>query len=508
MHQPKYKDPTTGQYTAPWVRLHAARDYLRMAEIIGDYPEVHATFNFVPVLLEQLADYARGDASDAQLLLSESVCWTSQQKEQLLATFFDVGGHALRCRPRYMQLYQLREEARKEAALFSDDYYRDLVALFNLAWLSSRQVCQGNNGFNWPGERGFSAEDTRRIIDAQTQIIRQVIPAYKALATGGQIEMTTSPYYHPILPLLYDLTVAREVSPGLELPAHPFAGPEDARYQLSMAVEAHRATFGQNPEGLWPSEGGVSEAMLPDVADCGFAWLASDENVLARSLGVEIHRNESGRVLNPEVLYRPYKVESNGRPLALVFRDRFLSDQVGFAYGQWNAQQAVDDLIERLHVIREDLRTEGLVTIVLDGENCWGNYENNGDDFLTQLYQALRDDPCLRTVTVSEYLREQPAEARLPRLAAGSWIPTGFETWVGQPEQNVAWDLLAQARASLLKRSRGPDGPQTEGFEKAWKHLCAAEGSDWFWWCFQANQVEGKSPYQGLFLKHIQAVYG
>jgi len=513
MHQPLYKDPLTQQYAAPWVRLHAARDYLRMAEILARYPDVHATFNFVPVLVEQLLDYASSQAVDRHLALSRLVCWDAEQKGQALAAFFDVDPeHVLGRNAHYMQLAQLRDDVEGEAMLLSNAYYRDLVASFNLAWLPARWAEQAAELRELRAKgRRFSPAEIETILDVQTETLRRVMPAYVRMRQAGQVEITTSPYYHPVLPLLYDISSARDIRSDVVLPQRAIAYPEDARAQLELAVEFHRDWSGVSPSGLWPPEGGVCAAMLADVAGCGFSWLATDENVLARSLGTDVQRDAAGHVINPELLYRPYRMEVDGRSLALLFRDRFLSDQIGFTYGHWQADRAVDDLIGRLHVIRDRLGRDAgrhLVVIALDGENCWDAYEENGDAFLERLYRALSEDPTLRAVSVGEHLQQSPADVPLQHLASGSWIPSGFETWVGEPEQNAAWDLLARTREHALRWLDQANGSDlADSAERIWRHLYASEGSDWFWWCFLPNQVNGRNPYHDLFLRHIAAVY-
>ena len=513
MHQPLYRDPLTRRYSAPWVRLHAARDYLRMAEILSRYPDVHATFNFVPVLIEQLAEYVTNQAVDRHLALSRLESWDAEQKKQALASFFDVDPeHVLARDAHYMQLARLRDDVRGEATLLSNAYYRDLVASFNLAWLSSRSAEQSPRVRELRERSGcYSPDEIQTVLDVQSEAVRRVMPAYVQMRQAGQIEITTSPYYHPVLPLLYDIETAREVRPELVLPECMIAYPEDARAQMELAVEFHRGWTGSAPAGLWPPEGGVCAAMLPDVAHCGFSWLATDENVLVRSLGVDVLRDDAGHVTNPDLLHRPYRLDAGGRSLAVVFRDRYLSDQIGFAYGHWQAEDAVADLIGRLHVIRDRLAGSGdghLVAIALDGENCWDAYEENGNAFLERLYRALSEDPALRAVTVEEHLRHSPAATPLHHLASGSWVPSGFETWVGEPAQNEAWDLLARTRAHALGwLEQAESSVAAELAERIWRHVYAAEGSDWFWWCFLPNRVCGRNPYHDLFLRHIEAVY-
>jgi alpha-amylase/alpha-mannosidase (GH57 family) len=508
MHQPLYKHGVTGAYLAPWVRLHAIRDYLHMARVLADYPAVHVTFNLVPSLLEQLDEYASGVAVDAELALSRQTSWSAEQRMRLLSTFYQVNEKTVLERyPCYRRLARLKGEAEGQTDWLSDAFYRDLVAWFNLAWIDSDQISRDAalSALVDKGH-GYSADDIRLLLGRQSDLIRQVIPAYRDLANIGQAELTTSPYFHPVMPLLYDLAFAGTASPGLRLPESRFSYPEDVRQQLRRAVDAHQSYFGRSPMGLWPPEGGVCQSMLSDVTELGFAWLATDENVLRRSLPGAGRDNRRHGVA-PEQLYRPYRVPAGDREVTVVFRDRTLSDRIGFAYTHMDSTQAVDDFVGRLHHIAETVRSpkaSHLVTVALDGENCWDYYEGNGDAFLRRLYAKLSEDPALRAVTVSEYLQLHPVKASLPELAPGGWVPNGFETWVGQPMQNAAWEVLEKARADLARREA--DSGRL-ALKTAWDHLYASEGSDWFWWYFDHNHIGGKNPYDELFRSHLRAAY-
>ena len=514
MHQPTYKDALTGEYVLPWVRLHGAKDYLHMAQVLADFPRIHATFNFVPSLVEQLLEYAGGQARDRWLELSLKETWTREEREFLLTHFFSIDREkVIRRHSRYGQLLELRNQAQGNPDAFTEADLRDLTAWFNLAWMDPNWL-EGDETLRALVEKGegFTLADIRTIADRQREIIGRILPFYRQLQSRGQIELTTSPYYHPVLPLLVDSNSAREASPDLPLPHPPFAHPEDAAEQIRRAIAFHREHFGRDPQGMWPPEGAVGQGML-HLVPRSIRWLASDEGVLARSLGIHIQRDEHGHVSNPEVLYQPYRLGASSTQQAIIFRDRVLSDRIGFVYKGWAGREAAEDLVGRLHHIRAELGRsladeEGpyLVSIILDGENCWDGYEHNGDIFLRRLYALLSDDPTLRTVTVSEYLAEHPPRQAIDRLFTGSWINHNLETWIGEAAQNRAWEVLALVRERLVAWQR--EHPrEVSALERAWRTIHIAEGSDWFWWYYRHNRSEQVPLFDALFRAHLRAVY-
>jgi alpha-amylase/alpha-mannosidase (GH57 family) len=517
MHQPYYKDGQTGEYILPWVRLHAAKDYLHMAEVLAQYPAVHVTFNLVPSLIEQLEEYASGQAVDRLQALSLKDSWTWNEKAYLLANCFSIHrDNIIRRYPRYEELLQLRHDAQRLAApdkalLFTDDYYCDLVAWFNLAWIDPNWL-ERDPLLRAMVEKGhhFSAADIQAILDKQREIANHILPLYRELAARGQLELIVSPYYHPILPLVMDNRYARRASPALPLPDAPFAHPEDASEQIRRAVEAHLHHFARKPRGVWPSEGAVCPEIVFRLAAEGFSWFASDEAVLALSVGEEVRRDGYGHVTNPRLLYQPYRTHVSERPPSAVFRDRLLSDRIGFVYKRWDGRHAAEDLVHRLHRIRENLADPHqpyLATIILDGENCWEEYEHNGDVFLHHLYRLLSDDPSLQAVTVSEYLAEHPPRAEIAKLHTGSWINHNLETWIGEPEQNRAWEYLARTRDRLISWQREYPLAESDVLEQAWEGIYIAEGSDWFWWYYSHNSSDQEQLFDQAFRGHLASVY-
>jgi alpha-amylase/alpha-mannosidase (GH57 family) len=518
MHQPYYKDYASGEYILPWARLHGAKEYVHMADMLAAYPSIKATFNFVPSLVEQLTEYAGGTAVDRALALSRQDRWTDEEKAYMLSFFFSANWERIiRPHPRYRQLLDLRQQVQGGHRLLSDDYYLDLIAWFNLVWIDPATL-RADPDLRALVEKGqqFTRADVALILRKQRELTGRVVPLYRDLEARGQVEITTSPYYHPILPLLIDLAAARRASPTLALPGRAFQHPEDAAEQLRLAVEAHTANFGRPPRGLWPSEGSVCPELLPLIQRNGFHWCATDEAILGRSLGRSIERDVYGHVTNPHLLYQPYTVwpanehAANGQPVAAIFRDHLLSDRIGFVYQSMPGIDAANDLIGRLRTIRERLNDPGrpyLVSIILDGENCWESYPEQGDPFLHHLYQALSQADDLETVTVSEYLDRFAPRETVGQLATGSWIGGNLETWIGEADQNRAWEALAQVRDELVGWQNAILGAGLDVLEHAWRRIYIAEGSDWFWWYYSHNVSAEEHLFDQAFRDHLAGVY-
>jgi alpha-amylase/alpha-mannosidase (GH57 family) len=405
-------------------------------------------------------------------------------------------------------LLDRRPQALADPAAFTDADTRDLVTWFNLAWIDPTWLERDPELLALVRKgRGFTVADIRALHAKQREIASGVLPLYRRLAASGQLEVTASPYFHPILPLLYDTQRRGGPAPACPSLIRTYRAPADAAAQLALAVEAHREHFGAAPRGLWPSEGAVSPEILPLVRAAGFDWLATDEIVLARSLGRSLDRDAGNMLTDPRALYQPYRVLA-GNELGpyVIFRDHELSDRIGFLYQHLPGQQAAEDMVYRLLEIRRrlnDPETPYLVSIILDGENCWEHYEHNGDTFLDAFYGELSRRPELKPVTVSEYLSGRRPAGTLARLATGSWIRGDLTTWIGDAEHNRAWEALGRTRAHLVARDREDSGqPST-----AWQALYAAEGSDWFWWYSHRNSSQQDALFDRLFRHTLGAVY-
>src|SRR5437667_371903 len=515
MHQPYYKDDLQNSFLLPWVRLRCAKDYYKMPALLDDYPSIKQTFNLVPALVAQIEDYVDGRFADVYLdLARRPVSELTTDERAFIARWMTESSQIRRVRqyPRYLDLTRKREQAWPRAAddlakLFSDAELRDLQVWFNLSWIGP-EVMEADAQIAELVRKGrdFSEDDKEPVFKVNFDLIRKVLPKYRELQDRGQAELVTSPYYHPILPLIADLGIARVGRPDLAMPRQRFAHREDAAEQVRLGVEAHARRFGTRPRGIWPPEAAVSDDVARIAAEQGLEWMLSDEGILARSSGSPINRDGDGQLMQPELLYVPYRVQTGNAPIQLVFRDGRVSNAIGFEYQNSAPDEAAKDLIDRLHAVqRRQQDTPLLAVIALDGENCWDFYEANGNDFLRALYSRLSHDPDLKTVTVSEFLAEFPTQRSLASIHPGSWINVGFDTWVGDQEHNVAWELLAEARDFLSEREGQADAAAE--LAAARREVLIAEGSDWFWWFGRSHDSGMDQIWDSLFRLHLRNIY-
>ncbi len=516
MHQPYYKDDITGSYILPWVRMHGIKDYYDMPALLTDFPDIHQTFNLVPSLLKQIRDYVENGATDKFLILTLKPAAELDQADKLFLlknSFMANWDTMIKPYPSYWMLLDRRgysvspDDLQNATRYFTTQDYLDLQVWFNLTWFDPlfKQNDQFLKGLIRKGS-GFTETEKALLIQKQREVMALIIPEYKRLADTGRIELTTTPFYHPILPLLCDTDLAKVAVPDIHLPLNRFVHPEDAKAQVDRALAYHENLFGARPSGMWPAEGSVAEDIIPLLADAGIKWIGTDEGVLARSLGIHIERDFAGVMKNPEVLYKPYLVGKGDKRVSVVFRDHTLSDLIGFVYSKWDYKNAVHDLIDRLHRVRRGV-SDGphLVSIILDGENAWEYYQNDGRDFFLYLYERLSGEQGLRCVTVGEYLKEHPAQSSIERLHAGSWINANFRIWIGHEEDNRAWDLLAQTRDALTAYASTNGDPAK--LAKAWEEIYIAEGSDWCWWYGDDHYSENDEEFDLLFRTHLMNVY-
>ncbi|HUM01415.1 MAG TPA: glycoside hydrolase [Thermoanaerobaculia bacterium] len=513
-HQPWYADFAGGPTHLPWVRLHALKDYADLPLLLSAEPRVPHACNLVPSLLDQIEVLSRG-GSDLFLDVARTPAaeWDGPTVAFALANFFSAHPRMIDALPRLAELKRRLPSAADDLAAsglrrsFSRGDLRDLVVLFHLAW--SGQTLSKDPLLVRLRKRGhgFSEEEKNALLDRQQAFLAEVIPAWKSALATGNLELTTSPYHHPILPLLVDTNAAREARPDLPLPHRRFARPDDAREQLALGLSTFQRHFGFRPEGMWPPEGAVSEASLALMAEAGVRWVATDEDVLLQSLfHPEKHFGEGDKA---RTVFHPYRLERGASPV-LFFRDRVLSDRIGFSYATWDPAAAAADFLARLHAIRAAVPDDDLVVpVILDGENAWETYPENGAPFLRALAAILATNGVV-VMKPSDVLRAMEPRP-LPRLVAGSWVDGNLRTWIGAPAKNRAWDLLIQIRDGLAAEVAAapalspPEilkgGAPPAAVAKA--ALFAAEASDWFWWFGDDHTSAHDAVFDALFRAHL-----
>ncbi|HEY5176467.1 MAG TPA: glycoside hydrolase family 57 protein [Terriglobales bacterium] len=518
MHQPFYKDMVTGEYRLPWVRLHALKDYYGMVKLLDEFPQVHQNFNLVPSLVAQIQDYVSGQAHDPFLdLVSKPPAeLTPADRRFALQYLFQanpvnmIGRHA-----RYRELWERyratcdRPEG-PEAHFVTRDY-ADLQVLSQLAWFDEYFLDEPDvAGLVQKGE-DFSRDEQQLVIAKQREILVKVLPAYAEAANRGSIELSATPYYHPILPLLCDTNVGEQSTPGLSLPTRHFRRPEDVSLQIQRALDSHEALFGVRPKGLWPSEGSVSEETVMLAGRLGIEWMATDEGVLGRSLDFNFAREASGHLSADAAdrLYKIYRYEKGDTRMHMLFRNHRLSDLIGFVYSGMPAQEAANHLVENIRNSARPVLERGrdaVVSIILDGENAWEYYPKSGREFLRRFYDALQTDPEIEAVTIGEAIARQKPDAfgQLQRLVPGSWIDANFNVWIGSPEDNRSWDLLSEARDYYDRHAHRVSDAQRK---LAWEELLIAEGSDWNWWYGPNHHSANDRDFDELYRKHLSNVY-
>ena len=518
MHQPFYKDMVTDEYRLPWVRLHALKDYYGMVKLLDEFPEVHQNFNLVPSLVAQIQDYASGHAHDPffDLIAKPANELTAADRRFALQYLFQANPVNMIGRyPRYRELWEkyrsTSDRPEGPESYFVARDYADLQVLSQLAWFDEFFLADSDIAALVQKGEDFTRDDQQLVTAREREILAKVLPAYAEAVRRGGIELSATPFYHPILPLLCDTNTGAESSPGLALPTRRFRHPDDASLQIQRALDSHQALFGVRPKGLWPSEGSVSEEALKLACREGIEWMATDEGVLGRSLDFNLarHNGDHLTVDGAERLYNIYRYEKDETRMHLLFRDHRLSDLIGFVYSGMPAQDAANHLIRNIKESAQPLLDQGknaVVSIILDGENAWEYYPQSGREFLRRFYDALQRDELIEPVTISEAIaRHNEADfGELHRLVPGSWIDANFNVWIGAPEDNRAWDLLAEARDYYDHHANRVSEAQRQ---IAWEELLIAEGSDWNWWYGPEHHSANDRDFDELYRKHLSNVY-
>ncbi len=520
MHQPQYRDPESGRYVLPWTRLHALKDYWGMVEMLREFPRFHATFNVVPSLGIQLEEYASGNFNEPwfSLAFKNADELTREDKAEILARAFQVNHDHLMARwPRFLELFEWSRPAGGAQAqvTFTPRDWRDLQLLSQLAWMEETWLEKDEVVSKLSAKgKDFTEIDKSALKDKQFELMRLVLPAYRTAAQRGQIELSTTPFYHPILPLICDSDIARVANPSTPLPRRAFRRPEDAREQLQLARQYHEKVFGVKPAGLWPSEGSVSDQALTIATEEGFEWFGTDEGVLGRTLNVGFFRDGNGIPANADRLYKPWRVQFGSNGITGLFRDHHLSDLIGFVYSRMDAKAAAADLHGRLRYLGEKVQGDQPLTICLflDGENAWEYYPGNGRAFLREFYGRIQSDEDFRALTASEAIAAAGEIPKTGGIFPASWINANFDVWIGHSEDVAAWELLWDARDAYGRvvdaRKKGrPDASSETALKEAHESLLAAEGSDWCWWFGPEHSTANDAEFDALYRKHVPGIY-
>ena len=569
-HQPLYLDPAKDQLQGPWVRTHGTKDYYDMAALIGKYPKIHCTVNLTSSLLYQLDDYyvkrlkpfvdIKKNRIDKKrfldtwegktdpwidLALKPTEEFTGDDLALLLSNpwnAFAISSVMMDRFPQYKALKEkyanfgasaLSKQERREIkfwfylAYFDPDFLEQRVALANGMTVDVRDLIKKNSDGTYILRKPITELDCNRIIAETYKILSAIIPIHKQLmyhqdTYKGQIEIITTPFYHPILPLIYDSDLEKICQPNDPVPSR-FHYPQDADAQVEKAVVYYTQQFGVPPSGMWPAEGSVANDILPIFSKYHINWIATDEKILTRSKP------------NAQPKYYPYalKSDTNANGVVVVFRETEISDKIGFTYQTFKGEDAANDFIKSVLKYAYSTSTEDrLLTVILDGENAWESYryDNDGKEFLNAMYRKLTeldDAGQIKTVTPTEYIEGNPKRdipdhpmQSLPKLQwlwPGSWINADFDTWIGEDEENRAWEYLLTARNDLEQSGiKAPDptalAPKkgtTDWFAyKAWESMYAAEGSDWFWWYGDDQTAPGgDKPFDLAFITLLKNVY-
>ncbi len=517
MHQPFYKDLVTGDYRLPWVRLHAMKDYYGMVKLLDEFPEVHQNFNLVPSLVEQIRDYASESFHDTfyDIAAKPAADLTPEERRFALQYLFHANPDRMIGRyARYRELYERVRVAGPDPARAAVNFtlrdYTDLQVLSQIAWMDEYYLQAPEIRELVRKGRGFTHEDQKLVMRKELEIIERTLPAYEAAAKRGGIEISTTPYYHPILPLLCDTNAGAASSPGLPLPRVRFRHPEDASDQIRRAMDSHEQIFGIRPKGMWPSEGSVSDEAVAIAAANGVEWMATDEGVLSRSLNFNFQRDgERLRAESAATLYNIYQYEKDGSRMKMIFRDHRMSDMIGFVYAGMPAKEAAAHLLNNIKSSAAPVLESGrdaVVPIILDGENAWETFPESGREFLRRFYEGLQNDPAIEPVTISEAIERHSKDrfGKLTGLVPGSWINANFNVWIGAREDNRAWEYLAEAR-DYYDANASKVKPEQQ--ELAYEELLIAEGSDWNWWYGPEHHSANDRDFDELYRKHLSNVY-
>lgn len=512
MHQPVYELDSV--YLMPWARLHAVKDYLDMVLILEKHPKIKLNLNIVPALVDELIDYAENGFHDihSSLTVTPVEDLSASEKEYILNNFFSAEYETMIYHhPAYRKLFKKRY-AKKEIDVeeFSDQEYSDLMALFNLAWIDPTHLNRFPEARQLKGkEKGYTLKDRIQIIELHRKIISEIIPTYREYIQEGRIELTTSPYNHPVLPILCDFeTSVSDVVTTENLPSNPDMT-EDAFMQVKTALDRIEEVFGVRPVGLWASEHCLTTKVLDLLKSLGIKWTISDESILSKTINFEFIRDFKGNLEDPYHLLKVYNYKKEESDIDVIFRDSSIPNLINFEYSNLNSKAAAEDLYNKIKLMQSKLLVSPdeshLLTIALDGENCWERYKEDGAEFLNVLYSLIEKDVSLESVCISDYINNDKNKRPIDSIYPGSWINKDFQFWIGDPVKNLAWNYLTTVRSEIVEISK--DFPDKEAVKAAMNEIYIAEGSDWFWWYGEPNNSGQDNIFDFLFREHLKKAY-
>lgn len=519
-HQPNYQENYNGDFLLPWVRLHASKDYLDMLKRIDNFPNIKLNFNFSPVLLVALQKYLNGFQDLHQkLFLKDENNLSEQDKIFILNNYFDLNykNMALK-RPYYTNLYNKRANAKElKTSMFSLQEYIDIMTNYTLCWIDEYFVHEYFElDYLFKKEKNYTLEDRNKINEIQLDIIRRILTEYKNYQNEGRIEVLTSPYYHPVLPLLIDFK-GKEIKNFENLPEN-YSNNTDASEQVQLAIEKYQEIFDKKPKGMWLSEQCICSRTAELLSKEGILWTVADEGILSKSIKKEFMRDFEGNLENPYELMTNYQTRSK-HSLNLVFADSFFANLLNFGYGNYDSKIAANDLYEKIKTIQFKLQNSPkenhILTIALDGENCWETYQNDGAEFLNTLYSLINEDEMINSVLVGDFV-ENNTPVQLETLKSGSWINRNFDLWIGEPTKNVAWlyldsvskDIEIQYQEQLQElKDKNEKVELEEKFKLAHREILISQSSDWYWWYGKPNESRSDGIFDYLFRRHLMNAY-
>ena len=499
MHQPYYKDDCTNTTLMPWVFLHAIKDYYDIPWYLEKFPNIKATFNLVPSLLTQIEGYLNGSANDKFLeMLKKDVNSLRLDEKSFLSEYLFLANeqHMVKPLPRYYELLLKYKAPDSSFEIFSNEEILELEVLFLLAWCGNflRESNELVKAF-LKQEKNYSEKQKNDLINELYSFLSELIPYYKKLQDNKQIDISTTPFYHPILPLLIDRQSAKEARSDVVLPTSSAKYEDFASLQVTSAVDYFEKLFDKKPKGFWPSEGSVSNKTISLLSSHGVQWACTDEEILSKTL------NNS----NKELLYKPYSLKTENGKVNLFFRDKYLSDLIGFDYSKKSAKEAASDFVSHLKNIYLNASSSPLVPVILDGENAWEFYPNNAQDFFEELYKLLDEQAWCETVLFDEVPQIEDLKfTELSSLNSGSWINGNFDIWIGSPEKNKAWELLDLTKNSFDEVKNSLD---EQTLQKVENEFMIALGSDWFWWYGDDHYTELNHQFDEQFRAHLKNVF-